>query len=89
MPSSNSRVTNTAIQPINKWLRTAGLVHDITRVKPYSLQELCYLYEICDKTMKKWMAPFAPELGARIGRYYSVVQVEVIFSKLGVPYRIL
>lgn len=88
MPEKKNKAINRAGHSLHGWVGSASVIHDITRVKPYSIRELCYLYEICDKTLKKWMEPFADELGDRIGRYYSVNQVEIIFSKLGVPYRI-
>ena len=57
-------------------------------VKPYTVKELCALYETSFKTFKKWLRPFQELLGVRVGWYYSVRQVEVIFYKLGVPYRV-
>ena len=57
-------------------------------VKPYNVQELCFLYGTSIKTFKKWLSPFELLLGSRIGRYYSVLQVEIIFLNLGIPYHI-
>lgn len=66
----------------------ASIVLDITRVKPYSTKELCYMYAISNKTFNKWINSFTRELGTRNGRFYTVKQVELIFMKLGLPYRI-
>ena len=88
MKSNKKKSQQKKPRSIDEWLRNGTFRHDITRVKPYSAQELSYMYEACRKTFKKWIAPFAPELGARIGRYYSVYQVELIFMNLGVPYSI-
>ena len=55
------------------------------RLKPYSVKEFCCIYEITDKTFRKWLMPFSKEIGTRNGRYYSVIQARIIFSKLGVP----
>ena len=57
-------------------------------VKPYRLKELCDLYGVSSKIFRKWIAPFEKEIGERNGWYYTVIQVEVILSRLGVPYRI-
>jgi cbb3-type cytochrome oxidase cytochrome c subunit len=54
-------------------------------IKPYTVAELAQIYEVCDRTFKKWITPFKPEIGKRNGRYYSVVQVKIIFKRLGIP----
>lgn len=54
-------------------------------LKPYSSQELSDLYGVNIKTFKKWMLPFETTVGEKIGRYYTVAQVGIIFEKLGVP----
>ena len=63
-------------------MSTTNLVKEI---RPYSTKELASIYDVCDKTMKKWIKPFVAEVGEKNGRYYSVAQVKVIFDKLGVP----
>lgn len=55
-------------------------------VKPYSVSELSGIYTVSTKTFLKWLKPFHQKIGKRHGRYYSVLQVEIIFEKLGVPY---
>jgi len=54
-------------------------------VKHYSTKELARFYGVCDKTLLKWMKPFADNIGERQGRYYTVAQVKIIFEKLGEP----
>lgn len=54
-------------------------------LKPYSLTELSRLYDVCVRTMKKWMIPFEEEVGAKRGRYFTISQVKIIFEKLGLP----
>ncbi|MCW3091395.1 MAG: hypothetical protein JWP81_2464 [Ferruginibacter sp.] len=61
---------------------------DIKEVRPYSSKELCGIYGISYKTLRKWLQPFQQEIGDRRGRFYTVLQVETIFCKLGLPYRI-
>ena len=62
-------------------MSTENLVREI---RPYSTKELAGIYNVCDKTMKKWMKPFLEQVGEKKGRYYSVVHVKIIFDKLGV-----
>ena len=57
-------------------------------IKPYSVKELKQLYQVSHKTLAKWLLPFNKEIGERNGRFYTVPQVEIIFSKLGLPYTI-
>lgn len=54
-------------------------------VKPYTMKELCKIYQVSDKTMRKWLLPFADQIGKRQGHIYNVAQVVVIFKNLGVP----
>lgn len=57
-------------------------------IKPYSLTELANLYQVNFRTMRSWIKPFEHKLGKKIGRYYSVLQVKIIFEHLSVPTRI-
>jgi hypothetical protein len=54
-------------------------------VKPYTMKELCEIYQVSDKTMRKWLQPFAEQIGKRQGHIYNVAQVVTIFTNLGVP----
>ena len=54
-------------------------------MKHYSTKELAQFYGVCDKTLLKWMRPFADDIGQKQGRYYTVAQVRIIFEKLGLP----
>jgi hypothetical protein len=57
----------------------------IKDVKPYTMKELCEIYQVSDKTMRKWLQPFSEQIGKRQGHIYNVAQVVTIFSNLGVP----
>ena len=57
-------------------------------VKPYCIIELCNMYQTTPKTFKKWLIPFAHEIGKKNGRFYNVLQVSLIFDKLGLPHLI-
>jgi hypothetical protein len=59
--------------------------HSFIQLKPYTLKELCALYGVCRLTFRKWLKPFEKEIGVRHGMYYSILQVRVIFDKLGYP----
>lgn len=63
-------------------MKTNFLVRD---VKPYTMKELCDIYQVSDKTMRKWLEPFAEQIGKRQGHIYNVAQVTKIFINLGVP----
>lgn len=54
-------------------------------LKPYSLMELSRIYGVDFRTFKKWLNPFQDKIGLRIGRFYTVAQVKVIFDALGTP----
>ena len=55
------------------------------KLRPYTVLDLAKMYEVSDKTMKKWIKPFESEVGEKNGYFYSIAQVQVIFQKLGAP----
>jgi transposase len=63
-------------------------ITEVTEIRPYSTKELSGIYGVSDKTLRKWMKPFTDEIGKKQGRYYTVLQVEIIFNKLGMPYKL-
>lgn len=54
-------------------------------LRPYTHQELAALYKISWKTLKRMINPLEPQLGPKIGHYYNIKQVEIIFDNMGVP----
>jgi hypothetical protein len=54
-------------------------------IRAYSLKELSGMYRVSKNTFKKWLSPFQEEIGVRVGYYYSIHQVKIIFDKLGFP----
>jgi len=42
---------------------------------------------VCDRTLQEWMMPHTEAIGSRQGSFFAVAQVEVIFEKLGMPYK--
>lgn len=55
------------------------------QLKPYSITELARIYGVDPRTLKKWLVPFANEIGEKQGRFYQIPQVKVIFDKLSLP----
>lgn len=68
--------------------KEAETIYNVTDIKPYNVKEICSIYNISCKTFFKWSVFFGKEVGPRRGRYYTVRQVEIIFGKLGLPYRV-
>lgn len=54
-------------------------------LRPYKVTELARMYEVSEKTFKKWITPFEEEIGRKNGYFYSIAQVRIIFQKLGTP----
>ena len=54
-------------------------------LKAYSPSELAEIYDVDRRTMNRWLKPFKEEIGLRLGRYYTITQVRMIFLKLSVP----
>ena len=71
----------------DNWSQNAKVIYKVM-VKPYTLKDLCVLYNTTYKVLSRWLLPFHHLLGSRNGRFYSVLQVEIIFAKLGIPYEI-
>jgi hypothetical protein len=56
---------------------------DTNFVRPLSLKELSALYSVSTKTIKRWLQPYHLQIGERNGRFYTTLQVKVIFTLLG------
>jgi len=54
-------------------------------LRPYTHKELAGFYGVSRKTFLKWLKPFQKSIGHRNGHFYSTLQVEIIFRKLGRP----
>ena len=66
-----------------------GTISILEEIKHCSIRDLAGIYGVCDKTLKRWIAPFTEEIGAKNGRYYSVAQVKIILEKLGMPCKVV
>jgi hypothetical protein len=56
-------------------------------LKVHTLKEIATMYGVSDRTLKKWLIPFDDKIGKKVGWYYSVNQVKIIFQSLGLPNR--
>jgi DNA-binding transcriptional MerR regulator len=54
-------------------------------VKPYTAKELAALYGVSTKTLRTWLQPHQDAVGKKVSRYFTALQIQVIFEKLGVP----
>ena len=55
-------------------------------IRPYSSKELAAMYGVSSRTFRRWMLLIDKHTGKRIGNYYIIPQVKIIFEKLGVPH---
>ncbi len=68
-------------------MKTAEQTQGIrVEIRPYKLKELAALYKADPKTFLKWLKPFQSLLGKRLGHYYSINQVKLIFRKFSLRY---
>lgn len=54
-------------------------------IRPYSKKELAALYEMPRRSFYTLFKLHEEHIGKKIGRYYSVAQVEIIFKRIGLP----
>ena len=55
-------------------------------IRPYTTKDLMVIYNVKSyKTWKRWIEPFEDKIGKRVGYFYSIPQVKVIFSALELP----
>lgn len=61
----------------------------VVKLKPYTLTELSEIYDICPRTLKKWLKPLEQEIGDKRGRFFTIPQVKIIFHNLLLPSEVL
>ena len=54
-------------------------------IRPYSKKDLAILYEMTPRSFFTMFKPHEEFVGTKLGRYYSVLQVETIFKRIGLP----
>ena len=70
----------------NQSLNESRQLEEKFKVKPYTLKELCQLYELSYKSMRSCLAPIMEKIGPKLGRCFTVNQVQVIIDHIGMPY---
>ena len=55
------------------------------QIKPYSPGELAAQYGISAKTLRTWLKMHRQHIGVRMGKYFTALQIRIIYERLGVP----
>ena len=58
-------------------------------IKPYQLKDLAEIYEVCPRTVRRWIDAKIPEGGKKQTKYFTIDQVVAIVNALGVPRKII
>jgi hypothetical protein len=59
----------------------------IAEIRPYSTKELAALYQVDEKTFRKWIKVYEIPVEKK-GYHYMIPAVIIIFERLGYPKRI-
>ncbi len=59
--------------------------YKVIKIRRYKLIELAEIYEVDRKTFRGWLDKFKTKLGEREGHFYTIPQVQLIFSQLKLP----
>jgi hypothetical protein len=54
-------------------------------LRPYNSKELAAFYGVNSRTFYRWLSPYLQHIGPRSGRFFTQLQVEIIFQALGRP----
>jgi len=58
-------------------------------IKPYHLKNLAAIFDVNSQTLKRWIRNYETELGPKLGKYYSIQQVECLITKIGLPKKLV
>jgi len=58
-------------------------------IRPYMLKHLAVHYNVCTRTLRRWINKLAPEIGNKKTKYFTVEQVRTIVTALGAPEKII
>jgi len=64
---------------------TTTNIQNETVIRGYTLKELAALYGVSTKCLRTWMQPHNEHIGEKKGRYFTALQVRIIFDRLGLP----
>lgn len=62
-----------------------SITNTVLEIKPYTKKELAVIYGISPRSFCTWFKKLEPEVGKKVGKYFSVNQVRLIIDKLGLP----
>lgn len=57
----------------------------LIEIKPYNVKDLAVIYGVSRKVISGWLKLHKSAIGEKHGQYYTVLQVKIIFEKLGLP----
>jgi hypothetical protein len=57
-------------------------------IRPYMLKDLAIHYNVCTRTLRRWINTLAPEVGNKKKKFFTVEQVRIIVTAIGVPQKI-
>ncbi len=55
-------------------------------IRPYTAKQLAALYGVSTNTFYKWINRHKEAVGKKIGHFYTIKQVQIIFDRLGYPF---
>lgn len=58
---------------------------DSALIKPYTNKELAGLYGISTRILRTWLRMHDLAIGPKMGRYFTSLQVRLIFERFGPP----
>lgn len=70
---------------MNNDLNRTQVDEPAVHITPHSLKELALKYGVSKRIIRQWLQPLTSEIGPRIGNYYNITQVKIIFDRLGMP----
>lgn len=57
-------------------------------IKPYRMKDLCTIFDLNYRTMRRWIEQHKKELGKKNGQYFNAAQVSFMIGRFGMPYYI-
>lgn len=59
--------------------------NSVIEIKPYTNKQLAALYGVSANTFSKWLQKHQKDIGKKLGHFFTIPQVKIIFDKLGYP----
>jgi hypothetical protein len=58
-------------------------------IRPYRLKDLAEIYDVCGRTVRRWINERLPEMGPKNSKYFTVNEVTAIINAIGLPKKII